>query len=400
MTQKKYIWQAASWPNFSYRKPDLQPLLDKALTLQAELVGQGNMVPGEQDREAEMDALIQSALQTSLIEGETLNLGSVRSSVAKQLGLDQAGVVYSPQTSTQQTESLVAMLCDATSDLNSNITLSQLCRWQAALFTDPSIHKTTIVGALRGETRMQVVSQNRGREIVHFEAPPKEKLDDELAKFIAWFNGFSGEPRNKKQKENGLVRAALAHLWFITLHPFDDGNGRVARALTDRALAQVEQTSVRFYSLSASIEANRNEYYNILEQTQAGKSRVEKVLSNKQNVMDVSAWVAWFLEVFIDALEEGLARIGRVKNKARFWQLHRQTVLTERQVKVLNRLLDSSGKEFTEGIAARHYQGIAGVSKATATRDLTELLAKSCLRQLAGAGRSARYIVDLGSGAE
>ncbi len=346
-----------------------------------------------------MDALIQSVLQTSLIEGEVLNVGSVRASVVKKLGLDQAGMTYSPQAATKQTESLVAMLCEATSDVGLNISTAQLCQWQAALFLEPSVLKTTIVGELRGSEPMQVVSQKRGRETVHFEVPPRVNLESEMSDFLDWFNTLDGgsadtdrtisKRQNNHQNSRALIRAGLAHLWFITLHPFDDGNGRVARALTDRALAQAEQTSVRFYSLNAAIEANGSAYYDILEQTQAGETPLQK-----QDAMDVTAWLAWFLESLTQALDDGLQRVARVKNKAQFWQLHSQTVLTERHVKVLNRLLDSSGQEFGQGIAARQYQGIAGVSKATATRDLAELVEKKCLKKLPAEGRNTRYVLN------
>ncbi len=399
MPQRTYIWQADNWPRFTYQEQVLQPLLDKALLLQTQLVGCGDDLTEGLDRQAEMDALIQSALQTSLIEGEVLNVGSVRSSVVKKLGLDQAGMTYSPQAATKQTESLVAMLCEATSDVGIDISIAQLCQWQAALFLEPSVLKTTMVGELRGNEPMQVVSQKRGRETVHFEAPPRVKLETEMSDFLDWFNTSDGgsadvgrtisNSLNINQNSRALIRAGLAHLWFITLHPFDDGNGRVARALTDRALAQAEQTSVRFYSLSAAIEADRSGYYDILEQTQAGET-----LLQQQDVMDVTAWLHWFLESLSQALEDGLQRVERVKNKAQFWHLNRQTVLTERHVKVLNRLLDSTGKEFWQGIAARQYQGIAGVSKATATRDLAELVEKKCLKKLPAEGRNTRYVLN------
>lgn len=380
-----YIWQSKSWPSFIYSDDSITPRLENVLALQKQLIGQARSLPENLDREAEMDALIQDALQTSQIEGEKLNVGSVRSSVAKQLGLEQAGL----PPSTRQTESLVAMLRSATSNLKQAINQQQLCEWQAAIFPEPSIIKNIAIGELRGDAHMQVVSQIRNREIIHFEAPAKSQLKKELKVFIDWFN--QKQPKAKQTKMHGIVRAAIAHLWLITLHPFDDGNGRVSRAITDRALAQNEQTSIRFYSLSAAIEKNRATYYEILENTQGCKTKTQQ---NAVHEIDISEWINWFLDVLAQAMQQGLQRINRVINKTRFWQTHSQTVLTARQMKALNRLLDSAGEEFEQGINASKYKSLAEVSKATATRDLVELVSKGCLKQLPGGGRSTRYTIN------
>ncbi|MDO3384775.1 Fic family protein [Gilvimarinus sp. SDUM040013] len=192
--------------------------------------------------------------------------------------------------------------------------------------------------------------------------PPRQGLEQELEHFLQWFN----QPPNKL---DALVRAGVAHLWLVTLHSFDDGNGRVTRAVTDRALAQAEGQSVRFYSLSAAIMADRQAYYDHLENTQKGE-------------LDVTTWLAWFLSTLEAALQQALNRIDRVLDKTRFWQRHASTVLSERQIKVLNRLLDNAGEEFSQGINARKYQSLAKVSKPTATRDLADLLEKGCLKKL------------------
>lgn len=229
---------------------------------------------------------------------------------------------------------------------------------------------------------MLVVSQKSHREIIHYQAPPRSQLQKQLTDFIAWFN--------TDKTEHDIIRAAIAHLWFITLHPFDDGNGRVARALTDRALAQAEQSSIRFYSLSAAIEANRSAYYDTLENTQGCKTSVQ---IETKNPMDITEWIGWFLDVLAEAIQQGGLRIERVISKTRFWQTHSQTILNERQIKVLNRLLDSAGEEFELGINASKYQSLTKISKATATRDLAELAAKGCLKKQPGGGRSTRYKV-------
>ncbi len=373
-----YLWQTQNWTAFTYQTTIIKPKLANVLAKQKQLLGDAKNLPKDLDHQAEMDALIQNALQTSEIEGEKLNIGSVRSSVAKHLGLEQVGL----PPGTAQTENLIAMLGNATSQLQTPITQQQLCQWRAALFPEPPMLRNIAIGELRGDAAMQVVSQKGHREIIHYQAPPQPQLQKQLADFIDWFNTDTSE--------HGLIRAAIAHLWFITLHPFDDGNGRVARALTDRALAQAEQSSIRFYSLSAAIETNRSAYYDTLENTQGCKTTIQ---IKTRNPMDITEWIAWFLDVFTEAIQQGILRIDRVINKTRFWQTHSQTILNERQIKILNRLLDNAGEEFKLGINASKYQSLTKISKATATRDLAELVAKGCLEKQAGGGRSTRYKV-------
>ena len=387
-----YIWQSANWTEFTYQQAALAPLLHKVLVNQQQLIGKAAKLPKDLDRQAQMDALIQNALKTSEIEGEMLNVGSVRSSVARHLGLENSAFGVTKNQATAQTDSLVSLLTKVTSNLSVPLTLDELCQWQGTLFTQTPLVRQIKVGELRDEVPMQVVSQRGGeRETVHFEAPPRSDLSKQLNRFMEWFNAYPSQ--SSRKPSDSIIRAALAHLWFITLHPFEDGNGRVARALTDRALAQSEQSSIRFYSLSSAIEQNRNGYYHILEATQGVKTSSQM---NQGKAHDVTDWLIWFLQVLNQALEQGLKRIDRVVSKTRFWQQHSQTVLSERQVKVLNRLLDLFGEEFELGINARKYQSIADVSKATATRDLAELVNKHCLIQLPGGGRSTRYAVNVG----
>lgn len=366
-----YIWQLENWPQFQWDDAVLKPKLDAVRLLQGRLLGRTDAVSSESDLEVEMDALIQNAIRTSEIEGEYLDLGSVRSSVARQLGLERAGMTG---RATQQSESLVALLVEATHEPHKPLSVEQLCRWQSLLFPDgPGLFSNIKIGELRGQQAMQVVSGRVGRQQVHFEAPPRQRLEQELSVFIDW---FTSPPKDLDL----VVRAGVAHLWLVTLHPFDDGNGRVTRAVTDRALAQAEQQSVRFYSLSAAIMARRQEYYDYLEQAQKGD-------------LNITSWLGWFLDTLLQALEQALDRVDKVLLKSRFWQKHATTVLNERQIKVLNRLLDTAGDEFENGINARKYQSLAKVSKATATRDLVDLSDKGCLQRLPGGGRSTRYVV-------
>lgn len=368
-----YIWQHSDWPHFRWDEAPLKGRLEAVRLLQGRLLGRAETVPAPTDLEVEMDALIQNAIRTSEIEGEQLDVGSVRSSVARQLGLDRAGLADRP---TPQSEALVALLLEATHQPDEPLSPELLCRWQALLFPDgPGWLANIRIGELRGRQPMQVVSGRIDRPRVHFEAPPREGLDTGLSAFVEWFNH---PPANL----DPLLRAGIAHLWLITLHPFDDGNGRVTRAVTDRALAQSERRSVRFYSLSAAIMARRSAYYDQLEQAQSSD-------------LDITEWLIWFLDTLEMALQQSLTRVDRVLAKARFWQRHATKVLNERQIKVLNRLLDTAGEEFEQGINARQYRSLAKVSKATATRDLADLLDKGCLSRLPGGGRSTRYIIAL-----
>lgn len=368
-----YIWERPGWPHLKWEETTLRPKLDAVRLLQGRLVGRTEAASDHADLDVEMDALIQNAIRTSEIEGEFLDVGSVRSSVARQLGLEQAGI--SGRT-TPESESLVALLLEATHEPDQPITLNQLCQWQSMLFPEgPGPFLKIRVGELRGDQPMQVVSGRLDRPKVHFEAPPRVGLEAALDSFIEWFN-------NPPPGLDALLRAGIAHLWLITLHPFDDGNGRITRAVTDRALAQAERRSVRFYALSAAIMARRNSYYDVLEQTQSDD-------------LDITGWLSWFLDTLEESLQQALLRVDRVLVKARFWQHHATTVLNERQIKVLNRLLDTAGKEFEQGINTRKYQSLTKTSKATATRDLTDLLEKGCLDRLPGGGRSTRYTLSL-----
>ena len=380
-----YLWWQPDWqgeegapprPAFVWEAATLQPQLDAIRLLQGRLLGQSDLVVAEADQQAQLDALVQSALRTSEIEGETLNVGSVRSSVVRKLGLERAGFVegLKDAPATPQTEALVGLLLEATADTEQALSVELLCRWQSALLPEPPSLGNVRIGELRGDEPVKVVSGRIDRPVVHFEAPPRQGLEDELERFMDWFN-------HPPAGLDPILRAGIAHLWLVTLHPFDDGNGRITRAVTDRALAQAEQSTTRFYSLSAAIMARRNEYYDQLEVAQKGS-------------LEITTWLGWFLSVLQDALNQGLMRFDRVVQKTRFWQRYSQTVLNERQIKVLNRLLDGQGGEFPDGINASKYKSLAKVSKATATRELTDLLAKGCLKKLQGGGRSTRYVIN------
>lgn len=363
-----WIWQQPNWPQFFWQDAKLLPRLRQLQQQRGVLLGRASV----QDNNAQqtLDTLLSNILSSSAIEDERVNAQSVRSSLARRLGvsLDQ------PYPVSERSEGLATMMMDAITLCDEPLTLTRMCQWHRWLFPENEWSiKRLNVGTLRGDEPMQVVSGRIDQPTVHFEAPPRAGLEAQLNEFIAWFNHSLYDPLL-----DPLLRAALCHLWFVTLHPFDDGNGRITRALTDLALAQADSQSIRLYAMSASILARRADYYRILQQTQRGE-------------LDVTEWLLWFLDVLNDSLEQALATVTRMQHKARFWLMHNAAELNADQTRVLNRLLDGGEQGFSDGISAGQYQKVAKVSKATATRHLTELLAKGCLEKLPGGGRSTRY---------
>lgn len=371
----KWIWQRARWPAFTWDAHTLAPVLRACTQAQGRLLGMMGAAGTHASAQSELDALLQNVITSSAIEGEQLNVGSVRSSLARRLGLE------SDERVTPRSEGLAELMLDATQQHQAPLTPERLMRWHSLLFPDSSslLSNNILVGVLRGSEPMQVVSGRIDRPVVHFEAPPREGLEKRMDDFFYWFNSSQFDTTLEP-----LIRAGIAHFWFVTLHPFDDGNGRLTRAITDLALAQAESQAIRFYAMSASILNNRQEYYRILEASQRG-------------ALDLTAWLSWFLRTLLHTLDQAVLRIDRVLANARFWQQHRKDGLSLEQIKVLNRLLngdllaDKAGTGFEGGISAAQYQAVAKVSKATATRHLSDLLEKGCLQKLPGGGRSTRY---------
>jgi Fic family protein len=279
----------------------------------------------------------------------------------------------------KRSEGLAELMLDATQHFDQPLTLPRLLHWHEWLFPaqdDGLVSGHVRVGALRGDEPMQVVSGRLDRPTVHFEAPARPGLEQQLDTFLDWFESSRTQPWM-----DPLLRAGIAHFWFVTLHPFDDGNGRLTRTITDLALAQAENQSIRFYAMSASILDDRSGYYRALETSQKA-------------TLDITDWLEWFLQTLLRSLQQAMARIELVLGKARFWQNHRGQALSPEQAKVLNRLLEGGEKGFEEGISAARYQSVAKVSKATATRHLADLLDKGCLIRLPGGGRSTRYQIN------
>ncbi|WP_151214206.1 Fic family protein [Pseudomonas fluorescens] len=368
----QWIWQQPDWPGFTWNSERLAPLLRECVQAQGRLMGMASSVGSSLSAQSELDALLQNIVTSSAIEGEQLNVGSVRSSLARRLGLD---LVDGDRVS-QRSEGLAQLMLDATQHFAEPLTLDRLLHWHEWLFPEQDgdlAARAIRVGALRGDEPMQVVSGRLDKPTVHFEAPPRLGLERQLEIFLDWF-----ESGRSQAGLDPLLRAGIAHFWFVTLHPFDDGNGRLTRTITDLALAQGEAQAIRFYAMSASILEDRSGYYRVLETSQKATT-------------DVTVWLEWFLQTLLRSLQQAMTRIDSVLGKARFWQAHQRSELLAEQTKVLNRLLDGGERGFEQGISAAQYQAVAKVSKATATRHLTELLNKDCLQRLPGGGRSTRY---------
>lgn len=369
-----WIWQSPSWTDFQWQDELILPRLRDTRLKLGVLLGKASL---NTSTEQSLDTLLANIIASSAIENEQLNVESVRSSLAKHLGLSSEQLY----PTSDRSEGLAAMMLDVLQNQHAPLTTPRLFQWHEWLFPSPKedewSSQTIIVGKLRGDEPMQVVSGRLDKQTVHFEAPPRDQLEQELDQFISWFN------QSYQQSDlDPLLRAAITHFWFVTLHPFDDGNGRITRALTDMALAQADSQSVRLYAMSVAILENRKEYYQILEQSQSFDS-----------AKDLTPWLLWFFDSLDISLDNAMNAIDATLLKTQFWQMHHDSGLSEGQVKVLNRLLDDGEKEFVEGISASQYQKVAKVSKATATRHLADLLDKLCIEKLPGGGRSTRYCI-------
>lgn len=360
-----YIWQAIDWPSWHYDLASLAGPLADVSRAQGLLLGRLADVGMALRDQASLAALTEDVIKTSEIEGERLDAESVRSSIARRLGVDIGALAPVDR----HVEGVVEMVLDATARCEAALTKDRLFGWHAALFpTGYSGLAQIHVGAFRDVASgpMQVVSGPIGRQRVHFETPPADRLDAEMTRFIEWVNASTAD--------HPILKAGLGHLWFVTLHPFDDGNGRIARAIGDLLLARADGSPQRFYSLSAQIQRERRDYYDILERTQKGS-------------LDVTPWLKWFLENLAMAVNTPQHTLDAVLAKTRFWQRWATTPLNERQVKLLNRLLDG----FEGKLNSSKWAAIAKCSPDTALRDINELLTHGVLRKSAAGGRSTSY---------
>ena len=365
MTQ--YLWERPDWTNFRWKNENILLALGECRMLQGKLLSKVVDLGFTLENQAQIEILTEETLKTALIEGENLNAQVVRSSVARKLGLPSAGLRVD-----RYIDGLVSILLDATKNYEEPLAQKRLFGWHASLFPTgySGMHKIR-VGKWRGDMPMRVVSGPIGRENIHFEAPPSDRISSETDRFFEWWKMSRGNVE-------GLLRAAIAQFWFVTIHPFEDGNGRIARSLTDMALSQDDRQSIRYYSLSSQIMAERDAYYNVLERCQKGNG-------------DITDWFCWFLGCFSRAIKSSEVMLATVLNKASFWKSHSDVSLTERQRKIINRLLDAGKGGFAGGLTTRKYVSLAKVSRATAFREIDHLIKLGIIKQNPGKGRSASY---------
>lgn len=360
-----YLWEQDDWPRLYWDDGKLSGRLSRVSREQGRLLGRMEGLGFELRSEAHLETLTEDVVKSSEIEGEKLDSEQVRSSIARRLGMDVGGLVPAGR----DVEGVVEMMLDATGHYTQRLDAERLFGWHAALFpTGRSGMRRIVVGRWRDDRDgpMRVVSGAIGRERVHYEAPPAERVSGEVEQFLAWFE----DPGDL----DPLLIAGLAHLWFITIHPFEDGNGRIARAIADMALARSEGTGQRYYSLSAQIRRERSAYYAVLERTQKGP-------------LDVTAWQDWFLGCLGRAIEGADGMLGAVLDKARFWQRFATESFNERQLKVLNRMLDG----FEGKLSTSKWARMARCSQDTAYRDILDLVERGVLKKEPGGGRSTRY---------
>ncbi len=360
-----FIYQQSDWPNFQWNNDKIISLLSEARHLQGKLTGKMESLGFDLRNEALLDTLTLDVLKSSEIEGEFLNPDQVRSSIARRLGIEIAGSVESDRN----VDGIVEMMIDATQNCFKPLSSDRLFDWHTALFPTgrSGMHKITVAD-WRKDTNgpMLVVSSAMGKEKIHFQAPNSAVVEKEMILFLDWFN--------KNIKTDLVIKAAIAHLWFVTIHPFDDGNGRTARALTDMLLAQSYKSNQRFYSMSAQIRVERKGYYEILEKMQRGN-------------LDITEWIKWFLNCLINALRSTESVLVKVLYKANFWTKHSKTLINERQKKLLNKQLDGFDGKLTSSIWAK----IAKCSKYIPIRDINDLIDKNIFQIESAGGRSTNY---------
>ena len=378
---KKWIWQHQDYPNFKYDKSKLIETISQVDYNRGILDGISKLFETNDIVNIEIETLTDEAINTSLIEGEIFKRECVRSSFRKKLDKDFDGRY--DKYSTRATDNLVEILID--SNLNKNaLDLQRLHGWHNCLFEHTGYDRLSKIdiAKFRSHSDMEVVSGAIGHERVHYKAVPLEKLDDDMEKFLRYCN---------ESNENIYIKAAIVHIWFVIIHPYDDGNGRIARAITDYILSQnTSSTKFKLYSISTAINSDRAGYYTVLDNT-------TNLFLNKE--FDLTHWILWHLNILNNAMQQALRNIEYLIQKTKFWDIHRKQALNERQIKVLNKILDMGSENFQGGLNTKKYIALTKVSKATAIRDISELLEYGCIVQVEGtAGRNIRYKVKTPNG--
>jgi Fic family protein len=359
-----YIHQLKKWPHLQWNEQEFISLLSEVRHLQGKLIGKIEMLGFELKDEANLEILIQDVIQTSAIEGEILNPELVRSSIAIRLGLEYSGL----EQSDRHVEGIVELMLDATQNDNKIVSEERLFGWHAALFPTgrSGLYKIEVANWRLGP--MQVVSGGMGRETVHFEAPKVENVVTEMKQFIDWYN--------YEQNLDPILKAAVAHLWFITVHPFDDGNGRIARAITDMQLSKADGVNQRFYSMSTEINKQKKSYYTILEQTQ-------------KDDLNITEWIIWFLECLKNSILYSSIIVDKVVKKHHFWTKNSALINNERQQIMLTKLMEN----FEGNLTTSKWAKMAKTSPDTALRDITDLVNKGILIKANSGGRSTHYLL-------
>lgn len=373
MTSKKqWIWQDKNYPSFTYNIANLTPIIMQIKYYQGLLDGIQSSINKQDLNIAMLNAMTLEIMDSSAIEGEILNRDSVRSSLAKKLGI----ALEIHDSSNTKTDGVADILFDAIHNCDTPFTLVRMFGWHNALFPQgySSVHPIN-VASFRGEEEMQIISGYHGKEKVHYIAPPRKVLESQMELFLKWLN---------TENEIPLIKAGIAHLWFVIIHPLDDGNGRIARAITDMILSQKSNTKTKLYSISNAIKNDKRGYYDILESTTASLG------------CDITPWLEWFLNAMLTSLQNAKENINQVLAKTLFWDKFRDTVFNDRQIKVLNKMLDIGAGNFTGGINTRKYASMTTTSKPTAARELRDLVGKGCLVQIeATAGRNISYQLNI-----
>jgi Fic family protein len=364
-----YLYNNQNWPIFEWNSEKLLPLLSYVRNQQGKLIGKMGALGFELRNEANLEILTLDIIKSSEIEGEILNKEQVRSSIARRLGLEISGLVYSDRN----VDGIVDLMIDATKNFDKELNKERLFSWHAALFpTGQSGMYKIITGNWRDDSTgpMQIVSGALGKEKVHYLAPPAPQLENEMQLFFDWFN--------LEQKTDLVVKAAIAHLWFVTIHPFEDGNGRISRALSDMLLARSDEQSYRFYSMSTQLRKERNAYYDILEKTQ-------------KSSLDITNWLEWFLNSLLHAIENSEKLLEKIIYKHSFWVKHTRVNINDRQRKILNMLMD----DFEGVLNTSKWAKIGKCSQDTALRDIQDLIDKEIMVKREQGGRSTNYELKL-----
>lgn len=362
-----YIWQRDDWPEFRWDSEAILAHMTNLSHLHGLLNGRMSMLGFNDKNRSLLSAMTEELTSSSEIEGVFLNPNSVRSSIARRLGLEEEGLM----TEDHYVEGLVDVMLDALRNCREPLTDERIFDWHAALFPTgrSGMHKITVAGWRKGDEPMQVVSGALGHEKVHYEAPASSDVPEEMNRFLAWYNNTDLSP---------FLTAAIAHLWFVTIHPFDDGNGRISRTLADMSLGRIDRDSARYFSISAEINRNKKAYYEILEKTQKGN-------------LDITEWLLWFFECLEKAINRASGLVEQTLLKAKYWETFREVEINERQRKVINRLWDG----FEGKLTSSKWAKICHCSQDTALRDINDLISKGMLRKNADGGRSSNYLLPI-----